>query len=249
MTSKAKLIRKELNAPDEFQVQGTTWLQWALTHKTKILGLVVALLAVVAGLWAWRHFSKRGDTVAAEAFAAAADTMRRPVKGDQNLGADEEDEDRKPFDDTKLRAKASLEKLDALQQKHGSSKIAQFAQLHVGNQHMALGESDKAIAAYEKFLASKPTHAYFIALGHENLGLAHEARKEYDKAIAQFEKLAGGKILAERGFFHQGRILQTQGNIAKAKEAFQKAVDKAKELKIDWFAQDVEARMGLLDLE
>lgn len=248
MTSKAKLTRKELNAPDEFQIKGQTWLQWALTHKAKLVAMVVVLLLVATGMWAWRHFSKRGDTVAAEAFAAAAEVMRRPVKGDLNLGADEDDE-RKPFDDAKARAKASLEKLQALQQKHGSAKIAQAVQLHVGNQHMTLGEPDKAIAAYEKFLAAKPTNAYFVALALENLGLAHEARKEYDKAIAQFEKLAGGKILAERGFFHQGRVFQAQGNIAKAKEAFQKSVDKAKELKIDWFAQDVEARMGLLDLE
>ena len=66
---------------------------------------------------------------------------------------------------------------------------------------------------------------------------------------ALFEKLSTAKIYSERGFFHAGRVYQAQGNVAKAREQFQKAVEKAKAEKIDWFAQDVEARIGLLDLE
>lgn len=245
MSVKGKLSRKELNAPDEFMHASSKVLEWLVSHKMMIIGALTALVVAIGALWAWRHFSKRVDLAAGDALAEALEVMQRPVKGDFML---EVSEDNKPFDTAKDRAKAALEKLEALVKNHSSSKVAKIAPLHIGNQQLILGDADKAIAAYETFLRNKPASEHLAALAVENLGFAYEQKKDLGKALEQFEKLAAGKVFAERGHYHKGRIHLAQGDKVKAKEAYQKAIDKAKELKVDWFAQDVEARMNLLDL-
>lgn len=247
MSAKGKLTRKELNSPDEFMTVTSRGLEWMLKNRTKLIGAFIALCVVAGGLWAYRHFSKRSVLKASEAFSEAMEIVRRPVKGD--YGADETDELKKPFDTVKDRAKASVEKLAALTTEYKGTESAKLAQMYLGNAQLALEEADKAIEAFNTFLASKPKQDNLVALATENLGYAYEAKKDYPKAQEQFDKLATGKIYSERGLYHSGRLAQLQGNAAKAKELFQKAVDKAKEAKVDWFAQDVEARMGLLDLE
>ncbi len=243
----SKATRKELKSPDEFVSVTSHAIEWIAAHGRPLLIAAAALAVVVAGLWAWRYFSQRSNLAASDQFAAALEVYRRPLKGDPNT--DDEVEARKPFDTAKDRAKAALEKFSAVARDHGSTELGRVANLYVGNCQLALGVYDEAIAAYGKFLAGKPPEEHLVALASENLGYAHEMKKDYPKALEAFENMAKGALYAERGYYHAGRIHKLQGAKAKAKEYFQKALEKAKADKNDWFASDVEAKISMLELE
>ncbi len=61
--------------------------------------------------------------------------------------------------------------------------------LDAGNDALARGQPDQAMAHYEKLVQAFPTSRLLPAAIH-NLGLAHEARGEHEQAIAQYRRLA-----------------------------------------------------------
>jgi tetratricopeptide (TPR) repeat protein len=246
LSAKSKLTRKELKAPDEFITVTTKGLDWVAAHGRKLVVAGVALVVLVAGLWAWQHLSKRGEFAASGDFAEALDVYRRPLKGER--GADEQDEVRKPFESAKARAQAALEKFLAVVDRHRGAPVAQLAQLYIGNCQYTLGEPDKAIAAYEAFLAAPVDQPHLRALALENLGYAHERKKDHAKALEAFERLSREKILGERGLYHVARVHAQNGDKVKAKDYYQKALEKAKQEKVDWFAQEIESKLALLEL-
>lgn len=247
LAAKGKLTRKELKSPDEFLSVTSRWIEWMAAHLREVLFAVGAVAVIVTGLWVWQHFSARSDLRAAEAFAEALDVYRRPLKGEPR--AEEGDPTRKPFENAKERAKAALEKLEAVVEKYPKSDVARLARLYIGNSQMTLEDADKAIAAYAAYLGAGPKEQHLRALALENLGYAYERKKDWAKAIEAFEQLSREKAFAERGFYHAARVYAQKGDRAKAKELYQKALEKAKEAKADWFVQEVEARLALLELE
>jgi tetratricopeptide (TPR) repeat protein len=245
--AKGKFTRKDLKGPDEFISTTTHVLEWLAKRRKQVILFLGAVVVVGAGLWTWKHFASKSQMKAADAFSEAVQVYQRPLKGD--LGIDEKNEQQKPFADAKERAKAALEKFEGVVTQHPNTDVARLAKLYIGNCRLALGEYDKAVESFSAYLADNPKDSSLRALALENLGYAFENKKDYAKAIESFEKLGQESIFSERGLYHVARVHKLQGNREKAKEFFQKALEKAKQEKLDWFAEEIEGKLALLELE
>lgn len=90
--------------------------------------------------------------------------------------------------------------------------------LDAGNDALARGQPDQAIAHYEKLLASFPG-SRLVPAARYNLGLAHEARGEYDQAIARYRGLAEDPALDRDGVEAHQRIAAVLAELGRWSEA------------------------------
>jgi tetratricopeptide (TPR) repeat protein len=90
--------------------------------------------------------------------------------------------------------------------------------LDTGNDALARGRPDEAMAQYEKLVASFPG-SRLVPAAIYNLGLAHEARGEYDQAIARYRRLAEDPALDRDGVEAHQRIAAVLAELGRWSEA------------------------------
>ena len=86
----------------------------------------------------------------------------------------------------------------------------------MGAAYQAIGETHKAIEAFEKSISINPN----FADAHNNLGLAYQTQRKPDKAIDAFNKAISINPKYVDAYFNRGLSLDYIGNFEKAVESF-----------------------------
>ena len=91
----------------------------------------------------------------------------------------------------------------------------------LGDAYQAAGQPDKALQAWEQARDIDPDNP----AGHTKLGIAFNARQRFDDAIREFQAAVKVKPSFVEAWYHMGTSYEGKGDIGKAKEAYQRAID------------------------
>ncbi len=211
MAKKKKVSRKKLlKEPDEFITFSGKLIQFAMQNKTQItyaVGIVVALLVIIAGL--------RGLSIRSENKASAL-LDRAVTKYDTSIKAQE----------AKNAYQSVSEDFHAIINQYGSKESGKLARVIFANICFDAGEYNKAIELYEKSLKNFEHHPTIYNLILSGLGYAHEQLKENQRAASYFEKIVARdeQILRDEALFNLGVLYNKLGEKEKSDKAFNQII-------------------------
>jgi tetratricopeptide (TPR) repeat protein len=211
MAKKKKVSRKKLlKEPDEFITFSGKLIQFAMQNKTQItyaVGIVVALLVIIAGL---RVLSIRSEN------KASARLDRAVTKYDTSIKTQE----------TKNAYQSVSEDFHAIINQYGSKESGKLARVIFANICFDAGEYRKAIELYEKSLKNFEHRPMIYNLILSGLGYAHEQLKENQRAVSYFEKIVARdeQILRDEALFNLGVLYNKLGEKEKSDKAFNQII-------------------------
>ncbi|MCP4601842.1 MAG: tetratricopeptide repeat protein [Proteobacteria bacterium] len=243
-------------AKDKFINKTMSVLDWTYERRRLIaLVLGIVLLVAIVGIIADRliESSKMESSkvlgqslqVAVAPITPTSDesSPALPAKGD---------DDRLSFDSAKARATEALKKFEATAGEGAS--IGVIGDLGKAAAHLELGEYDKAISAYEKFLASgNSSVAWLQPTAVEGVGYALEAKGKIDEARARFEALIDKSEGTTQNMarYHAARMALKKDDKKKATELFKEIinsyVEKEKHGRLDYLFIQARERLLILD--
>lgn len=208
------LTRKEMKAPDRFQVLTGQAVEWAGKHQGSLVALVAGAAAVVIVALAVTAFSSSRAEKAGGALYEAFDAMDGEISSTPLPGFD-----RPTFKTQQDKQQAVIAAAEKVQKEYGSSAAARTAALALGDADYELGKWDDAIKAYEQFLsgASKDDSLRFAA--YEGVAFSHEQKGELDQAADTFQRLANEvPFYKDRATLERARLLAKAGKVDEAKK-------------------------------
>ncbi|MCP4678106.1 MAG: tetratricopeptide repeat protein [Deltaproteobacteria bacterium] len=215
---------------DEFINKTLTVFDWAYDRRRPIaLVLGIGLVAVILGIVADRMVeSGKADAAAllSDGLQAAMAPLIPPSKDGED-SVDEKDPDFLTFENARARATETLKQFETIKGE-GSSTVGMIGEIGKAAAHFDLGEYDKAIAAYKKFLASgDKSLARLRPTAREGLGLALEATGKVDEAQKQFDDLVTKTqgAAANMARYHAARLARKKDDKDRAIELFKEVVD------------------------
>ncbi len=209
----AKLSKQDLEGPDAFQSTIELISDYISENKKRFYSIVTAIVvasAIAIGIFMyWNHYQYS----AKEMYAKANENLVQNIENPEN-------------------ANKNIKLFQELVEKYPHSWSARMAHYHLGNIYYNLGEFDKAIADYKKFVSSRISDKAgikFLAL--TSIGYSYEAKKDYKDALEYFEKAlksnnAGFESVA---FSNIARIYEQMNDKKNALENYKKALEKATE--------------------
>jgi tetratricopeptide (TPR) repeat protein len=216
---------------DQFVTKSISFLDWAIERRRQILVFFgAAIVFSVAGILINRWIeSKRAEASAllGEALDAHLAPLVPPQEGEVPPPEDEGEEDELIYESAGARATESLTRFEAAIEDQGSSPVGLMALLGAAAAHLDLGENDKAIEKYERFLQEGATDAPWLEPNAlEGLGHALERAGKLDEARARYKELADGsegrtKLVAR---YDEARIAERQGDEDAAKKMLEEIV-------------------------
>lgn len=234
-----KKSRKELlKQQDTFIVAANQSATWIKGHRGSVVASGVGLLVVSVSLWAMLdHFDSR-DRAASQLYAAAlllADAS--PSAG--GAGAGEAKPNVPSFASKDEQWKAERDAFAKVVERAPGSGVANMARFYVADLSTKLGETDKAILAFDE-LASKLSEddsLYFLAI--ERGADLREQKADLDGAIAEWQHLQGGskRFYADRALYNLARLHHVKGDAQKARELLGRF---EKEFTVSSLREDVE---------
>jgi tetratricopeptide (TPR) repeat protein len=113
--------------------------------------------------------------------------------------------------------------------KYPHSWSARMAHYNIGNLYYNIGEFDKAIADYKKFVSSRISDKAGIKfLAMTSIGYCYEAKKDFKSALEYFEKAQKSNNVGFEsiGFRNIGRTYEQLNDKKNALENYKKALEK-----------------------
>lgn len=197
----ADTLRKELKRPDQFVKTGKRWLEWGAHHRSTLLGAgggVLALLAVVAGVFSYREANERQANAD---LAAALTTMQEE------------------------RWVEAARTLQDVADRWGGG-VGAAALLYAAQANVEAGQLDAAKATLESALGESSLPAYLrqqalynLAFIAEQQGDAKAAAGRYGEAAKATGPFTGPALLAE------ARLRIDLGESDAAKELYRRYLD------------------------
>jgi predicted negative regulator of RcsB-dependent stress response len=211
--SAPELSRKDMKAPDKFQVAATQAASWAATRRKPILvaaGALVGLLVIALIVTSWRASGdqKAGSMLYQTLVAASGEISSVPLP---NVAG--------PFYKTDAeRQKAVAEAAAKVRQEHGGSRAAVTAALAEADARFRLGELDPALAGYQAFLsgAGKDDPLRFAAL--DGVARVQEAKGQLAEAAQTWQQAGEVKPFADRAAIERARVLAKAGKVDEARQ-------------------------------
>jgi predicted negative regulator of RcsB-dependent stress response len=209
----AKLSKKELTQPDAFQSTIEEIQDYISGNRKRFYSIVTAVvLAAIIAFGIYMYWSNYQSS-AKEIYAKAQNNMAQNNVNQEN---------------TLRIIKIYQELID----KYPHSWSARMAHYHLGNIYYNLGEFDKAITDYKKFVSSRISDSAgikFFAL--TSTGYCYEAKKDFKSALEYFEKAQESKNAGFEsvGFSNIARIYEQMNDKKNALENYKKALEKATE--------------------
>jgi hypothetical protein len=203
-----------LKTPDEFQSSGFRVLDWVAQRRASFLPVLIAVLVVVAAVYAYDYWSTSRQTKQWEGYQAA---MKAPES-------------------------ERWDRLKTLYNDAKGSRAALFAATALADHYFdeakkelvkdANAAPQSAVASAEWYAKALETNSLLAGekqLLHADRASALEMEKKWDDAIAEYQRAAEmtgeGKAWAQLGV---ARSLEGKGETAKAIEAYEKvAADNA----------------------
>jgi predicted negative regulator of RcsB-dependent stress response len=202
----AKLSKKELKQPDAFQ-SSVEVIQDYISENEKrfyaiVAAIVIATLLVFGFYMYWSHY----QASATEMYIKASQNIETPEGAMKNIGVYQQ-----------------------LIDKYPHSWSARMAHYHLGNIYYSLGEYDKAIADYKKFVSSRISdNAGIKFLALTSMGYCYEAKKDFKSALEYYEKAqkSDNTGFESIGFRNIGRAYELQNDKKNALENYKKALER-----------------------
>ncbi len=205
--------------------------EWAKRHQKTVWGVVGAVVVVALGWFGYAYTQRQKSEEASVALAqAVADETARigdPPKDDPDKPVDP-GLSFKTYDE---RREAALAKYREVTSKYPSTGAATLARLGEGSLLLDKRETDGAVTAFSDAKDSPLAKADGEVMGRalEGLGFAYEQKaqltpaekdKYLDEAATEFKALENTDVVGfkELGMYHQARVAQQKGDVAKAKE-------------------------------
>ncbi len=206
----AKLSKKELKQPDAFQSSIEIIEDYVSENPKRFYSIVTAI--ALAGIIAFGIYMYWGH------YQASAREMYNDAQQSISQNADNPED-----------AMRYIKIYQDLTDKYPHSWSARMAHYHLGNLYYNLGEYDKAIADYKKFVSSRiSAHAGIKFLALTSIGYCYEAKKDFNSALEYFEKAqkSDNTGFESVGFRNIGRIYEEQNDKKNALENYKKALEK-----------------------
>jgi predicted negative regulator of RcsB-dependent stress response len=207
----AKLSKQELEGPDAFQTTVEQIKDYIEENQKRFYSIVAAVIIaslIAGGIYMyWSNYQVSATNMYAKAQdniaqgAPAPEVMAKNIKLYQDLSA-----------------------------KYPHSWSARMANYHLGNIFYNAGDYDKAIASYNKFVASRLSDKAglkFLAL--TSIGYSYEAKKDFKAALENYEKAqkSGHAGFESVAFSNIARAYELQGDKKNALENYKKALEKS----------------------
>jgi len=216
----------ERDAFEEFSANAATWVE---SNRPQALGLMVLVLLIPFGIFAFVNY--RDVQADAASFDAAQPLVayQFPVEGEPILKVFEQDDKiKKPktiYPDSDAKWNAVYKAADDADKAHGGDSLGTSVKFSKAAAAYHLGKFEEAVTLYEKVLADKdsePLHV-FATLG---LAMSQAGKGDTDNAVATFDSLGKmGDEYAPFALYHKGRVLETAGKKAEAKDAYHKLLE------------------------
>ncbi len=206
----AKLSKKDLKQPDAFQSTVEVIQDYILENQKRFYAIVTAI--VLAAIIAfsiymyWNNYQSSAREMYAKAQANVARNIETPEDAMNNIKIYQE-----------------------LINKYPHSWSARMAHYHIGNLYYNLGDFDKAISDYKKFVSSRISDQAgikFLAL--TSIGYCYEAKKDFNSALEYFQKAQESNNVGFEsiGFRNMGRAYEQLNDNKSALENYKKALEK-----------------------
>jgi tetratricopeptide (TPR) repeat protein len=229
---KAKLTRKEIKGPDEFQNVMARVVEFFRDYGTWVLaGMAVVLLAIVGGVMLSRHSDNRTIAVAADFDRAFAPVAAVGLAVESREAGEDAEKAKKALDESKARLAGARGDLDKFAAAHGDSPLARLAMLARGAAAAASGDAATAMQSYGAFLTADPG-ATFAFVAWESLGNAADAAGKRDEAERAYNEMAKSQSSLARAWawLHLGDLYNAATRLkadetsdpAKARDYYQK---------------------------
>lgn len=205
-----KLTKQDLNGPDAFQSTIDLISDYISENKKRFYSIVTAIVvaaSIALGIYMyWSHY----QFSAKEMYAKAQDNTTQNLENPES-------------------AVKKIKIFQELIDKYPHSWSARMAHYHLGNIYYHLGEFDKAITDYNKFVSSRISDSAgikFFAL--TSIGYCYEAKKDFKSALEYFEKAQKSKNegFESVGLSNIARIYEQMNDKKNALEKYKKALEK-----------------------
>jgi predicted negative regulator of RcsB-dependent stress response len=176
-----RLSRKELRQPDWFQTTTENAFAAFERHRVAVYLGIGAVILLLLGIWGWRAFKERQNSIAAQEFSQAIIQYHAGKHREAVVG---------------------LEKV----QGYRWSKYANLAYLYEANSYLALNELAKAANAAQRFIVGTTQNSLMRQIGLLTLASIEERKSHCTEAIKHYAE--AGKIKAaftDRALFNQAR--------------------------------------------
>lgn len=236
---------------DAFQVSVRKAGRGLLQRPWVVIGLMVALSGVGAGIYAWRQASEAERAESTNTLAVAvAYEARGQVFPD--LAAQTAERVR-PLpvpvaeDETKLHEKVDAALAD-LEKQAPDSPANVAADLVRAARLAKASDFAGAEKAFRGFIERQPGHS-LVWLAREGLVVSLEAQGRYDEALEAVEPLVGelGDFFRDQALWHKGRLLEGSGQASAAIEIYKQYMAEYPLDKESLAREQVRARLEELD--
>ena len=210
-----ELTRKEMKAPDQFQVVAGQAAGWLAQHQKRIVAIVAALVGVMLVMGVVSVFQGKQEEKAATALYKVLEAM-----GGQIATATPTPGAQGPFyKDEQEQQKAILSAADGVIKGFPSSRAARVARLAAASAHLRLGENDAALQTYQDTVASfRPGDGLQFAV-LEGLAFTQEAKGDLKGAAATLDRLSkDSPEFKDRAMFEKARLLAKDGQLDEARK-------------------------------
>lgn len=185
------------------------------------IGYVLAGAVVAVGIgWGVSKYMNGSRQDATEMFGLAVRVYEADL-----LGPDEKakpDDEVPRFKTAKERADATVQKLDALDKAHGSTKVAAKARSLRAAVLFDQGKYAEAADLWRKVAEESEAGDPMKIVAREAVGLCLESQGKLDDALNIFKEIeaAGGGFLKDRAQLNQARVLAAKGSKADAEKLY-----------------------------
>jgi predicted negative regulator of RcsB-dependent stress response len=205
----AKLSKNDLKGPDAFQSTIEVITDYISENKNRFYAIVTAVVfAAIIAFGIYMYWSNYQSS--AREMYAKANNMARNVST--------------PDD-----ARANVKVYQELIKKYPHSWSARISHYHLGNIYYNLGEIDKAVTEYKKFVSSsRSDNAGIKFLVLTSLGYCYEAKKDIKAALEYFEKAQKSDNVGFEsiGFRNIARMYEQLNDKKNALENYKSALQK-----------------------
>ena len=137
--------------------------------------------------------------------------------------------------------RAVIDAASKVREGHAGTRAATTAMLLEADAHLALGEWDKAIAAYQSYLASSAADDSLRFGGLDGLARAQEGKGDLDAAAKTYENASAIAFFKDRATVERARVLAKEGKKEEAKKTLETV---SKDSPLAGEAQEQLARLG-----
>jgi TolA-binding protein len=238
-----KISKKDLREPDDFISFTSKAAIWIYDHRGLLISTGLVIVVIILGLFAWRWHLEDATQKASAAFVDAQQIMEaRVVARDDADGTSQVDG---TYSSEQDKLHAALVGLKAVKENHASSATAVLATYFIGECYWQLGESDKAVAAFEEYLRSVGPTGELAPFAIEGIAATHEDKGELDQAKQQYRRLTEEPFASQRarGLYHLARLEQKEGRGEQAAILFKALM---KEFPTTPYAREIQERLSSL---